>query len=105
MVIEKISLGPTFRGIAPTFGFIIFIIGFIVTGYGFIGGFSFVLFSIGIIIIFCGVILFLAIRGVLIDHTKKLIKSYFDILLFKVGSWESLETYDKIILKYINESQ
>jgi len=107
MATEKISQGLTFKGASSIIGSIIFVFGLIntISGITMTGNFSFFILAIGIVIIISGITLFISIRGILIDFDKKLIKPYLDIFIVKMGTWESLEQYDKILLKYTSESQ
>jgi hypothetical protein len=107
MKTEKISQGLTFKGIISTIGMIVLIAGLIITIYGIkiSSGFSFIIAVIGIVFLISGFVLFISIRGVLIDVNNMLIKPYLEIFISKLGNWESLQAYDKIILKYTNESQ
>ncbi len=105
MTIEKISRGLTFKGYISAIGSVIFIIGLIITISQIASSISFIVCALGILMILNGIILFFSIRGVLIDNDKKLIKPYLDFIIAKIGKWESLSQYDKIVLKYTNESQ
>ncbi|MEI6124722.1 MAG: hypothetical protein WCQ95_13975 [Bacteroidota bacterium] len=105
MTIEKISRGLTFKGYISAIGSVIFIIGLIITIFEMTPSISFIVCALGIFMIITGIILFFSIRGVLINSDKKFIKPYFDFIIIKIGTWESLEQYDKIVLKYSNESQ
>lgn len=102
---EKISQGPTFKGFISTFGLILLVLGIIVAIFGIFVDVTLAPAAIGLTFMFVGTILLLSIRGVLIDHDQKRIKPYFDIFFAKIGSWEPLENYNSIILKYLNESQ
>jgi hypothetical protein len=86
-------------------GLIIFIVGLIITISQMTPNISIFGFALGIMIIIIGIIFFISKRGVLIDFDKKLIKPYLDFIMVKLGKWESLVDYDKIVLKYTNESQ
>jgi hypothetical protein len=105
MIREKISLGLTFKGYISAIGSVVFIAGLIITIFNLTHSISFIICSIGILMIITGIILFFSIRGVLIDWDKKLIKPYLDFIIVKIGTWKSLGQYDKIVLKYTNESQ
>ena len=103
-MIEKISQGPTFKGTISTLGSVLFVIGFIVTISGIFSSNPFLIIPIGMVMILVGIVLFLAICGVLIDYEKRVIKPYFDILFAKIGVWESLDRYEKLVLKYTSET-
>jgi len=49
--------------------------------------------------------IFLSIRGTLIDLENRQIKSYIHCLFFKLGKWKSIDEINSIILKYVNQSQ
>ncbi|MDY0015319.1 MAG: hypothetical protein RBS13_03845 [Bacteroidales bacterium] len=97
-MIEKISKGISFKGFSSYLGGGICIAGIIWLIEG-----SQDLLAIFTIIL--GIIFFLAIKGVLIDYDKHKIKTYSDLLILKLGKWESLNNYNKIVLKYLSESQ
>lgn len=101
----KISQGPTFKGFISTLGLILLVIGICVTIFGAFINFSIVTLTIGLVLLYLGLILFLSIRGVQIDTTTKDVKPYFDFLFAKIGSWESLNDYEELILRYAKESQ
>ena len=105
MAIEKISQGSTFKGAVSFSGLIILICGIIILFTQSISDILSLNIALGCLLIFSGFVLFISIRGVIIDTEKNIIKSYFDIFLTKLGFWESLEEYDKIVLKYTTESQ
>ncbi|MDQ3112311.1 MAG: hypothetical protein M3R17_20695, partial [Bacteroidota bacterium] len=66
--------------------------------------FSFVVLAIGIVLMTVGLMLFLSIRGVLIDVEQNRIKPYV-IFFARIGSWQPLTYYNKIVLSYVNESR
>ena len=105
MTTERISRGMTFKGMTAVIGSVCFVLGLLITIPQFGSDISVVFLMSGIAMTFIGLVLFVSIKGVLIDLEKGLIKPYFDLILIKLGSWESIEYYDKILLKYINESQ
>jgi len=105
MTIEKISRGMTFKGATAVIGSVFFVLGLLIIIPQINSEISIVFFTLGIIVTSLGLVLFFSIQGVLIDKEKRLIKPYFDLIIIKLGSWESIERYDKIILKYINTSQ
>lgn len=100
----KISRGPTFKGFFSTIGMVFSLVGLILIINAIVFS-SFIGLACGIIFVFPGMIVFLSVRGVLIDAEKKRVKPYFDIFIAKIGSWESLDDYDKIILKYLSQAQ
>ena len=102
---EKISKGLSFKGLISTIGLVLFIIGLAITIPEIISNRSFIVCAFGIMVTIIGFLLFISIRGVLIDHDKQRIKPYIDLILFKIGTWEPLAHYEKIILKYLSESQ
>jgi hypothetical protein len=95
---EKISHGITFQGIPSTCGLILIVIGVITLFTG-------KLLFIAIPALCIGIILFLSIRGVIIDYGSMLVKAYLDLLFWKTGKWKPLAKYDRIVLKPFNESQ
>lgn len=103
-MIETISQGPTFKGAISTAGSILFVSGFIVTIAGIFSETPLEIIPIGIVLLFVGLLMFLSICGVLINYDKNKIKPYFDILIIKIGDWESLDQYDKILLKFTSET-
>jgi len=105
MTIKKISRGLTFQGYISAVGSVIFVAGLIITISLISHSFSFAVCVLGTLMIITGIVLFLSIRGVLIDIDNRIIKPYIDIVIAKPGSWESLDKYDNIELKYKNESQ
>ena len=102
---EKISRGLTFKGYTSAIGSAIFIVGLIIAFSEMPPSISFIGCVFGIAMTIIGVILFVSVRGVLIDYDKKRIKPYFDFIFIKIGTWESLAYYDKIVLKYSHKSQ
>ncbi|MEI8201868.1 MAG: hypothetical protein WCH34_02580 [Bacteroidota bacterium] len=102
---EKISNGMTFKGYVSAIGSVIFVVGLIIIISQMNSNVSIGLCALGGVVMIIGGVLFISIRGVLIDSDKNLIKPYFDIIIAKQGGWESLGDYDKLILKYRNESQ
>jgi hypothetical protein len=105
MSIIKIKHGVTFKGKPSTLGIILSIIGIIIMVYPYYNGeFSLFLFYFGLILLFVGILLFLSIRGVLIDKENNSIKSYL-FLGVKIGKWESLDDYYEVKLIYINMTQ
>jgi hypothetical protein len=104
MAIEKISRGVTFKGVTSTIGLVVFVVSLLVTLTGVFNGFSFVAIMIGSVLTLIGFMLFLSIRGVVIDTEQNRVKSY--VYFFgHIGTWKSLALYDKIVLRYLNESQ
>jgi hypothetical protein len=97
-MIEKISKGISFKGFSSYVGG-----GICTAGIVWLIAGNHDLMAIVTIIL--GFIVFLAIKGVLIDYNKEKIKAYSDLLLLKLGKWEALDDYNKIVLKYLNESQ
>ncbi|MFH0894673.1 MAG: hypothetical protein V2A54_09575 [Bacteroidota bacterium] len=90
---EKISRGPTFSGKHSYAGLALILLSI----YLFFGPLTSVI--AGAVLIIPGLLLFLSIRGTLIDFKHELIKPYQDFLFFKFGDWSELSAYDKIILK------
>ena len=95
----------TFKGATAIIGLVFFVSGLLMTIPQINSEISIVFFTFGVIVTILGLVLFFSIRGVLIDKEKRLIKPYFDLIILKPGSWESMEQYNKIILKYIHTSQ
>ena len=87
-MIEKISKGISFKGFSSNIGGLILIAGIV---WLLAGNHK----LLAIITIIVGFIVFLAIKGVLIDYDKEKIKAYTDLLLFKFGKWETLNDYNK----------
>ena len=88
-MIEKISKGISFKGFSSYVGGGICIAGIV----WLIAGSNDLLAIFAIIF---GFIVFLAIKGVMIDYDKDKIKAYSDLLLLKLGKWEALKNYNKI---------
>jgi len=106
MTFEKHSQGATFKGYLSTLGFILIIAGGGIFYKAYVSDFFFLLsIAISSLLIVIGFILFLSIRGVLIDYYNRKIKSYVDCFIFKIGSWKTVVETDKLMLKYFNESQ
>jgi hypothetical protein len=101
---HKIPLGPTFKGYISSIGFLVFAFGIVMLISQFTHSFSFLFSSIGVILTIVGFIMFLNIKGVIIDKERNLIKPYFNLIFTKIGAWESLNNYDKLVLTYKNES-
>ncbi len=59
----------------------------------------------GIIILYLGILIFLSIKGILIDPVKHRIKSYHYIYPFKIGSWKALIDFKVLKLGITNTSQ
>jgi hypothetical protein len=105
MTVDKISRGLTFKGIVSAIGSVMFVAGLTITIFQVTHRISFLVLMMGLLLCISGLILFFSIRGVLIDFDKKRIKPYFDVIIAKIGSWETLDQYDRIVLKYTNQSQ
>ena len=104
MAIEKISQGVTFKGIGSTMGLVLFVVSIIVTIFMAFVELSVIGTLIGLAVMTSGMMLFLSIRGVLIDIQLLRIKPY--VYFFTdIGAWESLTHYDRIVLRYVNESR
>ena len=95
---EIISHKVTFQGLISTCGLILTLIGIITL---FIANY----FILSLIATLIGMLLFLSIRGVIIDNKSMRIKAFLDILIFKIGTWRNLSEFDTIELKLFNESQ
>ncbi len=105
MNVTKYSLKATFKGMISNVGMVLLVIGVFNFVSNIRSGFSIASFILEVFILYFGIIFFLSIRGTLIDEKKRQIKEYFDLLIFKIGKWETIDQFDKVILKYINESQ
>lgn len=95
---EKISHKITFQGFISTCGLILTIIGIItllLVNY----------FILSIIVSLIGLVLFLSIRGVMIDYKSMRVKVFLDILIFKIGNWHNLSEFNTMELKLFTESQ
>ena len=95
---EIISHKITFQGFISTFGLISTIAGIITL---FIVNYL----ILSIIATLIGFLLFLSIRGVMIDNKSMRIKAFLDLLIFKIGNWRNLSEFDIIELKLFTESQ
>lgn len=93
-----ISHKITFQGFISTFGLILTIAGIIAL-------FTVNYLILPIIATLIGFLLFLSIRGVMIDNKSKRIKAFLDILIFRIGNWRNLSEFDTIVLKLFTESQ
>lgn len=94
--IEIINFGPTFKGIISTFGMLCFITGLAVTAI-----FNWI---IGLIIIIPSLIIFISLKGVIIDYESKKVKNFFNIIIAKIGIWQDFSSFSNIQLRKINES-
>jgi hypothetical protein len=101
---EKISRGATFSGVCSNIGFLMFFGGVAGVLYA-IQHNSFSLLWGSVLSLLFGGVFFIAPRGVIINYKEQLIKEYLSVAGMKIGDWKSLLTYDKIELKYVNESQ
>ena len=95
---EKISQGMTFQGFISTCGLILTIASLITL---FVGGYLF----LAIPCLIFGIILFVSVRGVLIDYKSMRIKPFLDIFIWKIGNWYSISKFDNLALKLFSESQ
>jgi hypothetical protein len=95
---ETISNGITFKGFASIIGFVLIIAGLLMLFSG-----NHYIFSL--LLLIAGIILSLSIRGVIIDFDQAKIKPYFNLLVYKTGTWKPLGNYDRIVLALFNESQ
>lgn len=102
--ILKISGGPSFGGVESTIGMVgglftsILLISGIVGSWGFLP----VLF-IALLVLFC-LVLFIAVRGIMIDWEKRQLFSYFDFFLSKKGDWTMLTGYNMVVIKYAQDN-
>jgi hypothetical protein len=95
---EHFSQGITFEGIVSTCGLIICLVGIL-------GIVALRLVFPGIAVIITGLVLFVALKGVVIDYDARMVKPYYNFLLFKVGRWLQLNNYSKLELRLFTESQ
>jgi hypothetical protein len=86
--LRTISKGITVRYFYPGLSIMAFGLGLLLFTNIFLGA--------GLILV--GIVALLSISGTLIDVDGKRIKPYVNFILFKLGSWESLEAFDKILL-------
>jgi hypothetical protein len=93
---EKISSGATFEGAVSFLGLIIFVIGFFSSIAGIISEPGIV--APALLVAFFGLVLFLQIKGVIIDHTNRKVRPYRSYLLFKTGEWEPLDKYSHVTI-------
>jgi hypothetical protein len=105
MKTENIRQGATFAGYPSAAGMVITVAGIILAIYNFNSPFSYLYVPLGIIVFLVGFIFFISLRGVLIDVEKRQIKPYSDILVARIGQWQSLDRFDRITLDYTSESQ
>lgn len=94
MKIINISDGPSFK---------LFYIGFLILGLSIY--FFFHIWILTLILFPIGLSIFLSIKGILIDVENNRVKEYFNFLFLKIGTWESLDQFQKIILTRTNQSQ
>jgi len=94
--IENINFGLTFSGVLSTFGMLSMIMGIIIT--------IIADWIAGIVIIVPSLILFISIKGVIVDYENMKIKSYLNILIAKFGIWQNINSFSNIQLRKINES-
>ncbi|MEI6577145.1 MAG: hypothetical protein WCO63_13290 [Bacteroidota bacterium] len=105
MKVEKISHGATFEGSLSTAGLILGIAGIILIISYFNTYNSFIFTPIGILFLLVGLIVFISIKGVLIDIENRKIKKYFDVFLVKFGKWQPLDHFTTVTLNYSSISQ
>lgn len=53
---------------------------------------------------YLGILLILTIRGFTIDKNEKMIKKYIYFFPFKIGSWKSIEKFNKIVLALTHDT-
>ena len=98
--IIKIKGKVTFEGWISFVGFFFFLFGiniaFILSEYTQFW-FSFLLIPL------FGFMLFLNIKGVLIDLEEKRVKLYIHCLFFKLGKWKPIDDIERIVLEYKKE--
>jgi len=98
----NISRKVTFEGIVSSIGFVILVVSIFFMG---------VLNEHILPLIFfaCttsfGLMIFLSIKGTLIDLENKRVKPYIHCLFFKLGTWKSTSEIERIVLEYINQAQ
>ncbi len=95
----------TFSGRTSALGTVFFIAGMIITIYQLTHLANTFLVAFGSVLAFAGIVLFISIRGVIIDSEKEKIKPYINLIVTKMGKWRSLDPYEKIVLKYTSQSQ
>ena len=96
--IELITFGPTFEGDFSFLGLCTFVIGLIIVFFP-----NYMI--VGILLIVMGMILFLSLKGVQIDHRTKKVRLFESYLVFRTGSWKPINQFSSIILHYNNQSQ
>ena len=98
----NISRKVTFEGTVSSIGFVILFVGIyfmcVLSEYALL----LILFS-GIA--FLGFMIFLSIKGTLIDVENKRVKPYIHCLFFKLGMWKSIDEVERIVLEYVNQAQ
>jgi hypothetical protein len=97
-----IKEGVTFSGKSPFLGFFMFVAGAILLVFASIEEKIFAFFFAAPLLFF-GVVVFMKIRGTLIDPRTKRCRVYQDFLLFKAGAWMDIGPYDTVAVIYYRE--
>jgi hypothetical protein len=97
MTKENISSGATFEGAISFIGLLIFVMG------------VFLLFVpqgliLGIFVLLAGLLLFLQLKGVMIDFESRRVMPYSNLLVYKVGSWTPLDKFSHIGINPISQN-
>ena len=96
--IIKYSRGATVSGKLPYLGFFLLVVSFMILAQSFL--------VIGFLLLYISFVLMLNVRGVLVNYSEKRYKLYFDIFIYKIGKWKSLETIDKLVLtKFLDKNR
>ena len=98
----NIKQGPTFAGWTPYPGLILFAFGTILIVQAINNDPSALLYSVPLA--FFGLLIFLNIKGTLIDPERKRCRMYQDFLLFRIGLWLDLGRFDRVVVSRYRES-
>ncbi len=94
--------GMTFSGKSPFLGFMILSIGVVLLVFAVVEGeLLHLLFAFPLI--FIGVVIFMKIRGTVIDPKTKQCRVYQDFVLFKLGAWTDIRRHDNITVTFFRE--
>ncbi|HEY0029119.1 MAG TPA: hypothetical protein VGC65_00060 [Bacteroidia bacterium] len=96
----KIDYSPSFKGLLSFSGLFVFVFGGILL-FGISEDIIFLFYGLTFLAI--GLILFLAIKGVVINCKEKSIRTYREYILFKIGKWQSIKEYNQVKTFYEQE--
>ncbi|MBL8002622.1 MAG: hypothetical protein JNL05_11745 [Flavobacteriales bacterium] len=94
--------GMTFSGKGPFLGFALVVIGILVLVFAIKEGWILGLL-LAPLVTFFGIVVFLSIRGTLIDPIGKRCRAYQDLLLFKLGAWVDIHTIRNVTVTHYRE--